>query len=301
MVCTWHVPVSVVAVALELNTSAMNVAHAAYLPVAFSENYETTGDFQHTQMLDGEELVVNLVLDQSSAAAFGSKGYFLFGAIGMGIKLVPGDSAGTVTAYYLSSSGDRHDELDFEFLGNVSGQPYTLQTNVYAQGVGGREQRISLWFDPTLEFHTYSVRWTREIIIFFVDDTPIRVFRNNEVLGVPFPNAQPMGIYASLWDGSSWATQGGKYPINWNAAPFVASFQGFGVDGCRVVDNDIGACAAGPVYAWWNAPRYQYMTQQQVAALQYVQRTHLFYDYCTDRNRYPIAPRECRRNWYGTV
>ncbi len=57
---------AVVAVALELNTSAMNVAHAAYLPVAFSENYETTGDFQHTQMLDGEELVVNLVLDQSS-------------------------------------------------------------------------------------------------------------------------------------------------------------------------------------------------------------------------------------------
>jgi hypothetical protein len=136
---------------------------------------------------------------------------------------------------------------------------------------------------------------------FFVDDTPIRVFRNNEILGVPFPNAQPMGVYASLWDGSSWATQGGKYPINWNAAPFVASFQGFGIDGCRVVDNNIGACAAGPVYAWWNAPRYQYMTQQQIAALKYVQRTHLFYDYCTDRNRYRIAPRECRRNWYGTV
>ncbi len=57
---------AVVAVALELNTSAMNVAHAAYLPVAFSENYGTTGDFQHTQMLDRDELVVNLVLDQSS-------------------------------------------------------------------------------------------------------------------------------------------------------------------------------------------------------------------------------------------
>jgi xyloglucan:xyloglucosyl transferase len=275
------------------------VAHAAYFPVGFNKNYASTTNAEHTQVLNGGE-VVNLVLDQSSAAAFGSKGLYLFGAIGMNIKLVPGNSAGTVTAYYLSSGGDHHDELDFEFLGNVSGQPYALQTNVFAQGVGGREQRISLWFDPTAEFHSYSVRWTREIIIFFVDDTPIRVFRNNEILGVPFPNAQPMGIYASLWDGSSWATQGGKYPVNWAAAPFVASFKGFGVDGCEAVGGNIATCAAGPVYAWWNAQRYQYLTAQQIDALKYVQSTYLHYDYCADRVRYPIEPFECVKNWYGS-
>jgi xyloglucan:xyloglucosyl transferase len=58
-----------------------------------------------------------------------------------------------------------------------------------------------------------------------VDAVPVRVFRNNEALGVPFPNEQPVGIYASLWDGSAWATQGGAVPLDWNAAPFVASFQ----------------------------------------------------------------------------
>jgi xyloglucan:xyloglucosyl transferase len=135
---------------------------------------------------------------------------------------------------------------------------------------------------------------------FFVDDTPIRVFRHNEILGVPFPNTQPMGIYASLWDGSSWATQGGKYPVNWAAAPFVASFQRFGIDGCEAVGGNIATCAAGPVYAWWNARRYQYLTAQQIDALKYVQSTYLHYDYCADRVRYPIEPFECVKNWYGS-
>lgn len=39
-----------------------------------------------------------------AAAAFGSKSKYLFGSIGMGIKLVGGNSAGTVTAYYVSNT-----------------------------------------------------------------------------------------------------------------------------------------------------------------------------------------------------
>jgi xyloglucan:xyloglucosyl transferase len=59
----------------------------------------------------------------------------------------------------LSSSTDKHDELDFEFLGNKEGKPITLQTNVYINGQGGREQRLTLWFDPTTDFHDYKILW----------------------------------------------------------------------------------------------------------------------------------------------
>lgn len=59
----------------------------------------------------------------------------------------------------LASNTNEHDEIDFEFLGNRTGEPYILQTNVFTGGKGDREQRIYLWFDPTKAYHSYSVLW----------------------------------------------------------------------------------------------------------------------------------------------
>ena len=70
-----------------------------------------------------------------------------------------------------TSNGDvfekSHDELDFEFLGNVAGKPWRFQTNLYGNGSTkrGREERYRLWFDPTKEFHRYSILWTAKNVM----------------------------------------------------------------------------------------------------------------------------------------
>ncbi len=132
---------------------------------------------------------------------------------------------------------------------------------------------------------------------FLVDDTPIRTFRNNEALGVPYMDDQGVGIYASLWDGSNWATDNGWVKLNWTYAPFIATFEDFGVDGCEVVNGDTQACVTQQGM-WWNLPQYQTLNANQIQALHKVQSDYLIYDYCTDTTRYPITPIECALNWY---
>ncbi|KAH7330777.1 hypothetical protein KP509_20G001500 [Ceratopteris richardii] len=244
---------------------------------------------------EGGGEALQLVLENTTGGAgFASKNYYLLGNIDMQIKLVPGDSAGTVTAYYMSSETSNHDELDFEFLGNSSGEPYVLQTNVFSNGIGEREQRIFLWFDPTVDFHTYSIRWSEEHILFLVDGTPIRVFSNNKDVGVPYLDSQPMRVFSSIWNGDSWATRGGLVKIDWDHAPFIASYRGFEASGSACVATSSAACAA-QVTAMDGTHRGPASLPLDSAKLDWVKRNFMVYDYCTDQKRNPVPPPECSR------
>ncbi|KAI3811411.1 hypothetical protein L1987_21133 [Smallanthus sonchifolius] len=247
---------------------------------------------------DGRGKIINpelltLSLDKSSGSGFESRNEYLFGKIDMQLKLVPGNSAGTVTAYYLSSKGSNWDEIDFEFLGNLSGDPYILHTNVFSQGKGNREQQFYLWFDPTADFHTYSILWNPKHIIFSVDGTPIREFKNAESIGVPFPKDQPMRIHSSLWNADDWATRGGLVKTDWSQAPFTASYRNFKADACLVASgkSSCGGSASSGGNQTWKSEELDNTKQER---LRWVQKNYMIYNYCSDSKRFPQGfPPEC--------
>jgi xyloglucan:xyloglucosyl transferase TCH4 len=151
-------------------------------------------------------------------------------------------------------------------------------------------------------FQYWCFRWWFEFSIrFYVDNAPIRVFTNNEAEGIKFPN-KPVAIFGSLWDGSQWATQGGKYKMDLKYAPFVVEMRNLGdVDAC-VVDPATGSVAqcqdpANP--AWWNQPEYHSLTPETLSMLTFIRTTFGTYDYCTDTARFPDGmPPECAlRGW----
>ncbi|KAG6548199.1 hypothetical protein Mapa_010250 [Marchantia paleacea] len=240
---------------------------------------------------------VRLSLTEVAGAHISSSNSFLFGSFKVKLKLIAGESAGTVSSFYLYSSGTKHDEIDFEFLGNETGQPYLLHTNVFANGVGNREQRISLWFDPTADFHTYSVIWNHHQITWLVDDTPIRIHKNIEdVLPNTYPKSQPMTVQASIFEASSWATRGGAVPIEWESAPFVVNYKEFSFDACVASNNDISSCTRNYEENWWEAAEHHALNPSRMSQLKNVRQNFMVYDYCTDKSRYSTAPTECSYN-----
>ncbi|RDX66064.1 putative xyloglucan endotransglucosylase/hydrolase protein 16, partial [Mucuna pruriens] len=255
----------------------------------FYEDFDNLfGDVRVDIKDEGQRM--SLTMDEYSGSGIVSKHEYLFGRFSMQMKLVPGNSAGTVTAFYLSSQGSNHDEIDIEFLGNLSGDPYLLSTNVYADGVGGREIQYYLWFDPTEDFHTYSIDWNPNRIIILVDDIPIRVMINRQNIGVPFPTKQPMRLYTTLWNGDSWATRWGAVKLDLSNAPFVAGFKNFNAKACI-------AKPGGASCKDFNSGKSNVLSEESKNKMQEVQSKWVVYDYCRDLRRYAHGlPYECRKD-----
>jgi len=224
-----------------------------------------------------------------------SNDVYIHGFFSASIKLPSDYTAGVVVAFYMSN-GDmyekNHDELDFEFLGNIRGKEWRVQTNVYGNGSTsvGREERYTLWFDPSEEFHRYSILWTEDKIIFYVDDIPIREIKRTGAMIHDFPS-KPMSLYSTIWDASAWATNGGKYKVDYRYAPYVAQFSDLVLHGCAVdpierthkcddISPEVGSIPSD-------------ISPTQRVKMSNFRKKHLAYSYCYDKSRYKAPPSEC--------
>ncbi|KAL2929117.1 putative xyloglucan endotransglucosylase/hydrolase protein 26 [Bienertia sinuspersici] len=188
---------------------------------------------------------VELMLNKSGGTGIRSTISYMYGSITMGIKLPSGNSAGTVTTFYLSSTGDKHDEIDFEFLGNVTGEPYTIHTNIYTQGFGQREQQFKPWFDPSDGYHYYTIFWNFYEVVNYNDSE------------INYPDSQPMKAYSSFWNADDWATQGGRVKTNWTLAPFTAYLQTYWTEACYCSDEScVERCSDKNPENWWTDPKW---------------------------------------------
>ncbi|XP_008802555.2 probable xyloglucan endotransglucosylase/hydrolase protein 30 isoform X1 [Phoenix dactylifera] len=267
--------------------------------LAFEEGYSPLfGEGNLIRSVDGRN--VHLILNHNSGAGFISTEMYHHGLFSASIKLPSDYTAGIVVAFY-TSNGDvfekNHDELDFEFLGNIRGKEWRVQTNVYGNGSvsRGREERYNLPFDPTKEFHRYSIIWTTENIIFYIDDTPIREVRRTEAMGGDYPS-KPMSLYATIWDASNWATSGGRYKVDYSYAPFVSEFTDLALLGCRLdplqqIPSAMKNCSADD--AELMATGLAAMTPEKRQAMLAFRQRYMTYSFCYDTKRYPVTFPDC--------
>lgn len=264
------------------------------LPIInFDEGYtHLFGEDNLAVVRDGKS--VHLSLDERTGSGFVSQDLYLHGFFSASIKLPADYTAGVVVAFYMSN-GDmfekNHDEIDFEFLGNIRGKDWRIQTNIYGNGSTniGREERYNLWFDPAEDYHQYSILWTDSQIIFYVDNVPIREFKRTESMGGDFPS-KPMTLYATIWDGSDWATNGGKYRVNYKYAPYIAEFSDLVLHGCAV-DPIEHMARCDNAEGTEGIPTG--VTRVQRIKMEGFRKKHMTYSYCYDHIRYKVPPSEC--------
>ncbi|KAK6919852.1 Glycoside hydrolase family 16 [Dillenia turbinata] len=269
--------------------------------IRFSEGFSHLfGEGNFVPSSDGKG--VRLLLDRFSGiyfcSGFISSDLYDHGFFSANIKLPSNYTAGIVVAFYMSNADvfpKTHDELDIEFLGNIKGKAWRFQTNVYGNGSTsrGREERYRLWFDPSKEFHRYSIFWTSTKIMFYVDEVPIREMVRNEEMGGDYPS-KPMSLYATIWDASSWATSGGKYKVNYKYAPFISEFNDLVLHGCTVDPiEQLPTPSCFEKTSQLESATYATITPRRRRAMKKFRQKYMYYSYCYDTLRYPIPPPEC--------
>ena len=179
------------------NSSDFAVA-STWNQTAWEADYVQVGGGSLTLGLDGADKDGK----PFTGAEVQSRDYFGYGAFEMSLKT--SGEPGTVSAFFLYTGeyfgADKHNEIDFEFLGN---NPTQVSINYYYDDdklANHIEEDIELGFDASEGFHDYRIDWAPDAIRWFVDDRLFYEVRG-ENAPLPIPDEQ-MRVMTSLWTGA---------------------------------------------------------------------------------------------------
>lgn len=144
-----------------------------------------------------------------------------FGSYSARLKAAKGD--GLVTGFFTYTGpayGTRHDEIDFEILGQDTTR---VQIGWFTDGVH-QSQMIDLGFDAADGFHSYRFEWSHDRIVWFVDEQRIATSDFSQV-AVP---QTPSYAFVNLWAVSRAAFGWAGVPDQRTRAS--AHFKDFGYD-----------------------------------------------------------------------
>uniref|UniRef100_A0A7N0R8S1 GH16 domain-containing protein n=1 Tax=Kalanchoe fedtschenkoi TaxID=63787 RepID=A0A7N0R8S1_KALFE len=142
----------------------INIAHSshAFHLLKFNRDFRITQGSKNNVHISGDGNMATLMLNKKAdvGAEVVSHEQFLFGRFDVKIKLLPdeqGRFTGAAASYYLIGTSGNHDEIRYDFSSNENGQGYMLGTNIVINGNRDREISFSFEFDPTKDYHTYSM------------------------------------------------------------------------------------------------------------------------------------------------
>ena len=158
--------------------------------------------------------------------------------------------------------------------------------NTYKFTLDELDPPLQSCMNPIVIFRCFIIFLETHYCRFYVDDIPIREIRRRAAMKHDFPS-KPMSIYSTIWDASNWATNGGKYKVDYRYAPYVSQFS----------DLVLHGCAVDPIE---KSRKCDDITSidGQITSLQRIKMAnfrnkYLTYSYCYDQSRYKIPPSEC--------
>lgn len=112
-------------------------------------------------------------------------------------------------------------------------------------------------------------------------------------MGGDFPS-KPMSLYATIWDASSWATNGGKAKVDYKHEPFATELKDLVLEGCIVDPTEqISSTNCTDRIVKLLAQNYSNMTPGRQKSMKFFRERYMYYSYCYDNIRYPVPPPEC--------